>query len=154
MSHEQIQAAIPHRPPMLLIDEIVEAGQQRIVCRKQFQPDEFFFQGHYPDSPLVPGIILCEVGLQAGAILLSQQLADQQLPADQVPIVTRMNNVKFKRMVGPTDTVEADVSITEQLAGVFFLSARIRCQQQLVASFDFACTVMQRPTEAAAETHE
>ena len=51
MSREQILAAIPHRPPMLLLDEIVEWEHERIVCKKTFQPDEWFFQGHYPEFP-------------------------------------------------------------------------------------------------------
>ncbi|MCA9203445.1 MAG: beta-hydroxyacyl-ACP dehydratase, partial [Planctomycetales bacterium] len=65
MSRAEIEAAIPHRPPMLLIDEIVERDERHIVCRKTFHADEFFFQGHYPDYPLVPGVILCEASMQA-----------------------------------------------------------------------------------------
>ena len=66
---EKILAAIPHRPPMLLLDEIVSQDSESIVCRKRFSGDEFFFQGHYPDQPIVPGVILCECGAQAGAVL-------------------------------------------------------------------------------------
>jgi 3-hydroxyacyl-[acyl-carrier-protein] dehydratase len=72
MSREQILAAIPHRPPMLLLDEVVEWEHERIVCQKTFHPEEFFFQGHYPEFPLVPGVILCEAAMQAGAVLLSK----------------------------------------------------------------------------------
>ena len=53
MTREAIHAAIPHRGPMLLVDEIVEQSEGRIVCRKTFRADEFFFQGHYPDFPIV-----------------------------------------------------------------------------------------------------
>ena len=72
METPDIQEAIPHRPPMLLVDKVVERTQQRILCEKTFHADEFFFQGHYPEKPLVPGVILCESAMQAGAILLSQ----------------------------------------------------------------------------------
>src|SRR5262249_60237545 len=70
MSREQILSAIPHRPPMLLLDEIIEWEHERIVCKKTFQQAEWFFQGHYPDFPLVPGVLLCEAAMQAGAVLL------------------------------------------------------------------------------------
>ena len=52
---------------MLLLDEIVEQTQDSIICRKTFRENEFFFQGHYPDFPIVPGVILCESAMQAGA---------------------------------------------------------------------------------------
>jgi 3-hydroxyacyl-[acyl-carrier-protein] dehydratase len=70
MTRSAIEAAIPHRAPMLLLDEIVQQSDKHILCRKTFTGDEFFFQGHYPDYPLVPGVILCETGMQAGAVLL------------------------------------------------------------------------------------
>ncbi len=57
---------------MLLVDEIVEQSENRIVCRKTFGPNDFFVQGHFPGFPLVPGVILCECCLQSGAILLSR----------------------------------------------------------------------------------
>ena len=80
MSREQILAATLHRPLMLLLDEIVEWEQERIVCKKTFQPDEWFFQGHYPDFPIVPGVILCEAAMQAGAVLLSQHEMGEGVP--------------------------------------------------------------------------
>ena len=95
MTLEAIHAAIPHRPPMLLVDEIVERDDNRIVCQKTFRADEFFFQGHYPGHPIVPGVILCESGMQAGAILLSQFVTE----GAGVPVATRLNDVKFKRIV-------------------------------------------------------
>src|SRR5687768_7101600 len=76
MTLEAILAAIPHRPPFLFLDEIVEQSADRIVCRRNFTTKEFFYQGHYPSFPLTPGVILCEAALQAGAVLLSQQAAD------------------------------------------------------------------------------
>ncbi len=137
MSQEAILAAIPHRPPMLLVDEIVEQSASTIVCRKTFRDDEFFFQGHYPDQPLVPGVILCEAAMQAGAVLLSQFVQD----GTGVPVATRLNDVKFKRMVHPGDTVEFDVTLNERLADAFFLTAKVKCDGKLAARLDFACTI-------------
>jgi 3-hydroxyacyl-[acyl-carrier-protein] dehydratase len=137
MNREAIEAAIPHRPPMLLVDEIVQRDERSIVCRKTFRADEFFFQGHYPDYPLVPGVILCEAAMQAGAILLSTQMQD----GDGVPVATRMNEVKFKRMVRPGETVEMEVRLNERLADAFYMQATVRCNGKLAVRFDFACTM-------------
>jgi 3-hydroxyacyl-[acyl-carrier-protein] dehydratase len=133
---ETIQNAIPHRPPMLLVDEIVEREDDRIVCRKTFRPDEFFFQGHYPEYPIVPGVILCEAAMQAGAILLSEVMQD----GDGVPVATRLNDVKFKKMVRPGDTIQMDVTLLERLANAFFMRAKVSCDGKLAVRFDFACT--------------
>jgi 3-hydroxyacyl-[acyl-carrier-protein] dehydratase len=135
MNPSEIEAGIPHRPPMLLIDEIVERSENRIICRKTFRADEFFFQGHYPGFPLAPGVILCECAMQAGAILLSQFLTD----GNGVPVATRMNEVKFKNMVRPGDTIEITVELVERLANAFFLKAKVTKTGKLAVSFEFAC---------------
>jgi len=132
-----IQEAIPHRPPMLLVEEVVELASTRIVCRKEVRTDDFFLKGHYPDNPIVPGVILCEFAMQAGAILLSEQMGEDQ----GIPVATRMNDVKFKRMVLPGDTIEVEVILVERLATAFFLRAKVSVAGQLAARLDFACTM-------------
>ena len=133
MTTEEIKNAIPHREPMLLVDEVVEKSDKHIVTRKTFRDDEYFTQGHYPGNPIVPGIILCEVGMQSGAILLSQ------FAGEGVPVATRMNDVRFKRMVKPGDTVEVHVELVEQLANAFFMKAKMKCSGKLAMRFEFAC---------------
>lgn len=137
MTQPEILAAIPHRSPMLLVDEIVTRSENSIVCRKTFRADEFFFQGHYPGQPLVPGVILCEATMQAGAILLAQFLAGQE----GVPVATRLNDVKFKKMVRPGDTIEMAVTLNERMAEAFFLTGKVTCAGKLAVRFDFACTL-------------
>ena len=136
MSIETIENAIPHRAPMLLVDEIIQREDNRIVCRKTFRQEEFFFQGHYPDYPIVPGVILCEAAMQAGAILLSEHMQE----GEGVPVATRLNDVKFKKMVRPGDTIQMDVTLQERLANAFFLRAKVSCDGKLAVRFDFACT--------------
>jgi len=142
MSLEAIKSAIPHREPFLLIDEILEQSENRIVCRKKFTGDEFWYPGHYPGFPLTPGVLLCEAGMQAGAVLLASVVADNP---DKVPVVSRMNNAKFKMMVRPGDTVDLEIELTEQLAGAFFMDARISVDGKTAVTFDFACKMAPAP---------
>jgi len=137
MTRQEIEAAIPHRAPMLLVDEIVQREDERLVCRKTFRDDEFFVQGHYPGFPLVPGVILCECAMQAGAVLLSQLVQD----AEGVPVITRVKDVRFRRMVRPGDTIEIEVQLQERLASAFFLTAKVSCEGKTAARLEFACTL-------------
>jgi 3-hydroxyacyl-[acyl-carrier-protein] dehydratase len=141
MSLDAIKRAIPHREPFLLIDEIVEQSENRIVCRKRFTGDEFWYVGHYPTYPLTPGVILLESAMQAGAVLLAKVVEDNP---DKVPVVSRINNVKFKAMVRPGDTVTLDVELTEQMAGAFFMDAKVLVDGKPSATFDFTCKMAPR----------
>jgi 3-hydroxyacyl-[acyl-carrier-protein] dehydratase len=140
MSLDAIKAAIPHREPFLLLDEIVEQTDERIVCRKRFTGEEFWYVGHYPKFPLTPGVLLCEAAMQAGAVLLAKHTAD--VPG--VPVVTRINNVKFKAMVRPGDTVELVAELTERMADAFFLNANVTVDGKTAVTFDFACKMAQQ----------
>ena len=141
MSLEAIKAAIPHREPFLLIDEIVEQEENRIVCRKTFKGDEFWYAGHYPQFPITPGVLLCEAAMQAGAVLLSKKLSAEDVAGGAVPVATRANNVQFKKMVLPGDTVLIEAQLVEKLGGAFFLNAKITVGGKVAVRFDFACTL-------------
>jgi 3-hydroxyacyl-[acyl-carrier-protein] dehydratase len=140
MSLESIKSAIPHREPFLLVDEIVEQSDSRILCRKRFKGDEFWYAGHYPVFPLTPGVLLCEAAMQAGAVLLAGFAAEEQ---GGVPVATRMNNVKFKAMVRPGDTIEIEVELVERMADAFFLNAKVTVAGKTAVTFDFACKMAQ-----------
>ncbi|HUT93756.1 MAG TPA: 3-hydroxyacyl-ACP dehydratase FabZ [Thermoguttaceae bacterium] len=137
MTRQQIYDAIPHREPFLLVDEIVEWTDSRIVCTKVFSGEEEFFAGHFPGAPIVPGVLLCEASMQCGAILLSRLMAEAP---GKVPVATRMNDVKFKRMVRPGQTIRMEVDFVERLADVFFLKAKATVEGKVAVRFEFACT--------------
>ena len=122
---------------MLLVDEIVSQEDDSIVCRKSFRAEEYFFQGHYPDQPIVPGVILCEATVQSGAILLSSKMKEQA----GVPVLTRMSDVKFKNMVRPGDTIEMSVKIDDIVSSAFYLTGVARVDGKVAARLSFTCTV-------------
>lgn len=141
IDRSKIENAIPHRRPMLLVDEIVSQSDNKIVCRKRFSADEFFVQGHYPDFPIVPGVILCECAAQTGAILLASKVQGD----GGVPVLTRMNDVKFKAMVHPGDEVEIEVTLDDVLANAFFLTGQVRVAGKLAVRLSFACSLAPLP---------
>ena len=152
MNTHEIERFIPHRKPMLLVDEIVSRTETEIVCRKTFHKDEFFVQGHFPDQPIVPGVIQCECCLQAGAILLSADTlrpsqddtaSNAPPPHDKgsVPVATRMDSVKFKRMVRPGDTVEIQVVLNDRVSNAYFLTGKMLLNGKLATRLDFACSI-------------
>ena len=134
-----IESAIPHRPPMLMVDEVIAADATTIHCRKRFNGDEFFFQGHFPDHPLVPGVILCECALQAGALLVG---LGAEAP-EGLPMATRMDGVKFKRPVRPGESVDIHVELREHVANAYFMSGRVLVDGRVAARLDFACALAQ-----------
>ncbi|MCG8650073.1 MAG: beta-hydroxyacyl-ACP dehydratase [Pirellulales bacterium] len=138
MSIEEIENRIPHRSPMRLLDEIVSLDESRIVCRKTFGHDEYFVQGHFPGNPIVPGVIQCECCLQAGAALLYDLTPQQD---DIIPVATRLDSVKFKRVVRPGDTVEIDVTLKDHVSTAFFMTGKVLVDGKIAARLDFACSV-------------
>ncbi len=97
-------------------------------------------QGHFPGFPLVPGVILCESALQTGAILIASHT---QVSDGMVPVATRMDGVKFKKMVRPGDTVEIEVILNEVVSSAYFMTGKISVGGKLAARLDFACSVAQ-----------
>lgn len=144
MSLEEIKAAIPHREPFLLLDEVVEQSESRIICRKRFTGDEFWYAGHYPHFPITPGVILCEAAMQAGAVLLSSRMRADGVPNGAVPVATRANNVQFKQMVMPGDTIELEVDFVERVSTAYFLKAKVAVGGKVACRLEFACTLVKQ----------
>src|SRR5262249_15026753 len=106
---------------------------------------EWFFAGHYPEEPLVPGVLLCEAALQAGAILLGRA---QEIEKDSLPVVTRIDDVRFKHLVRPGDTIEIEVELHERLGGGYFFTGKVNCKGKVAARLEFACMMVAK-SEAA-----
>ncbi len=108
MTQEEIKKIIPHRDPFLLIDTIEEMEEgKKVVATKHMKEDEFWFKGHFPDYPVVPGVLMLEMMAQAGAVSM---LA---LPENKgkLGFFGGVKDAKFRRQVVPGDTLRIEVEI-------------------------------------------
>lgn len=100
---------IPHRYPFLLVDRILEIqGDEKIIGIKNVSFNENFFQGHFPDRPVMPGVLICEAMAQVGAIFAHN--ARGGMEDNKVFVLTGLDNVKFKRPVEPGDQLRMELT--------------------------------------------
>lgn len=138
----RVLAAIPHRPPFLWVDSIVEQTPERIVTKKLVDPAADFFRGHYPDMPITPGVLVCEAMFQAGAILLSARAASA---AGKVPVLTRVQDARFKQMVKPGDTLTCEVTLEDALEPLFHCAGKASVDGKLAVSVKFSVALAAKP---------
>ena len=142
MNREQIQQLIPHRDPFLWLDEVTERTDSRIVARKLLSPDLPVFQGHYPKFPVFPGVLQCEACFQAGAVLIAGIVPTG---TNEVPVVTRLNNVQFRRMIRPGETIQLEVELMERVSNAFYLKGKVSVEGKVTARLDFVCSAAEAP---------
>ena len=135
MNREEIKGIIPHRDPMLLVDEAaVEDGVS--TGKYTVRGDEWFLQGHFPDNPVVPGVILCEMMAQSACALLSERAG-----AGMTPYFTSLDKVRFKHMVLPGDTVTFTCTVTAQKGPFYFCQGKGYVDGKLCISGEFSFAV-------------
>jgi 3-hydroxyacyl-[acyl-carrier-protein] dehydratase len=128
---DAIMATIPHRYPFLLIDRIVEHEPgARAVGIKNVSANEWYFQGHFPEFPVMPGVLVIEALAQVGAFAL---LSDEQ-HAGKLAFFAGIDKVRFKRQVRPGDVLTLDCEISRIRAGVGFGNARATVDGELVCT--------------------
>ena len=141
---EEIYQTIPHRPPFLFIDEILELHPDGATCSRTIRADEPQFEGHYPGNPIMPGVLLCEACFQTGAIYLAKQIeAEGRSLQDVTPVLSRINNARFKQMVKPGDTVTIEVKMKEQVSKFYFLTAKVLKAGKPALTIEFALTMLE-----------
>ena len=106
----EIMKTLPHRPPFLLVDKVLELDETRVVGLKNVTMNEEFFNGHFPGAPVMPGVLQVEAMAQAGGILVLKQVPD---PENYLTYFLKIDNVKFKKMVLPGDTLIFELELIE-----------------------------------------
>lgn len=135
MNKEEIMNILPHRDNMLLLDD-AENIDGVAVGHYTVRGDEFFLKGHFPDNPIVPGVILCEILAQTCCVLLQDKMTDGSLP-----VYTGLNNVKFRSPVKPNDTVETRCSIKRAKHPFYFAEGTVTVDGRLCVSAEFSFAI-------------
>ncbi|NOQ47000.1 MAG: 3-hydroxyacyl-ACP dehydratase FabZ [Desulfobulbaceae bacterium] len=136
-----ITGRIPHRPPFLWLDRILEITDDSILAEKNIAENLDVFQGHYPDYPIMPGVLLCEAVFQAGALLIAELAHEKLSKSGGKPVLTRIQGARFKREVRPGDTISIQATVKEQLGSAWFLKGSVRVRGKLAVQVDFACAL-------------
>lgn len=146
MGSNEIYKLIPHRPPFLWIDKIIALKPDSVETQKTIPKDLEVFKGHYPDYPIMPGVLLCESVFQSGAVLISHIQAQGDNMAG-VPVLTRIREARFKRVVRPGDTINIQVEITEVVGPAWFMKGKVSVAGKVVLRVNFACSLTEVGTE-------
>lgn len=136
-----VTSYIPHRPPFLWVDEVVELTTSHVKTTKYIAEDLPFFEGHYPGNPIVPGVILCEAVFQSGAVLMGHIIGSDDSLSGKTPVLTRIENAKFKQIVRPGDTVSITVDLKETLSSVSYFKGKLSVNGKLAVAVSFACAL-------------
>jgi 3-hydroxyacyl-[acyl-carrier-protein] dehydratase len=133
----EILRRIPHRPPFLFVDEIVSEAPDCLVARRTWRATEDFYGGHYPGSPITPGVLLCEAVFQAGALYLAGAVAAEGAPQG-VPLLAKISNVRFRNPVYPGDTVTIEVRRKETAGGFYIMSGSMKRGEARILTVEFS----------------
>lgn len=132
---QQIMEIIPHRPPFLLVDRILEMEPgRRVTAIKNVTMNEPYFQGHFPGAPVMPGVLIVEAMAQAGAVAI---LSQEEFKG-KTPFFGGIKNAKFKRMVVPGDTLRFEVEIVKLKGsagvgqGKAYVGDKVACQAEFI----------------------
>lgn len=140
-----IQRILPHRYPFLLVDRIIElVPGERIVGIKQVTINEHFFQGHYPEMPVMPGVLILEAMAQVGAVYALSQMKDG---ADKLPLFSGIDNARFRRPVTPGDTLVIEVTPLRVGSRVQRMRGRASVDNQLAAEAEIMSVIASRNNE-------
>jgi len=118
-----IEGLIPHRPPFLFLDRVVERDDLELVAEWRVPETADWFRGHYPGNPVTPGVILCEHVMQTAAVLLAVR-GVSFAPEDGTPVLARIEKAKFKRMVRPGEVLTTRAALKEQVAEAYFMEGK------------------------------
>jgi 3-hydroxyacyl-[acyl-carrier-protein] dehydratase len=134
----EIEKLLPHREPFLFVDEIIQADNEKIIARHRFTEKEFFFKGHFPQYPVVPGVILVETMAQSGGAGLRKLGV---LGDDSLFFLATVDKVKFRRQVRPGDEVRSEIENLRVSPRIIKQSGKAYVGGELAAEAEWMCLV-------------
>ena len=125
-----IEAILPHREPFLLIDEVLElVPGERVVARKQVRGDEWYFRGHFPGRPVMPGVLIVEAMAQTGAVAVLSEEENR----GRFALFAGIDDTRFKRIVEPGDELQLECTLEQVRGSIGKGRARATVDGQLAA---------------------
>ncbi|MCL2481203.1 MAG: 3-hydroxyacyl-ACP dehydratase FabZ [Spirochaetaceae bacterium] len=134
---KDIKDLLPHREPFLFVDEIEKSDEKEIIAYKTFTPSEYFFKGHFPDYPVVPGVILVETMAQAGGAGISQT----GLLGNALFFLATVDKAKFRKQVRPGDKVKLVITNVRISKAMLKQSGKAYIGDELAAEAEWLCLV-------------
>src|ERR1700680_264962 len=133
---QAIREILPHRYPMLLVDAIVELEEERIVGIKNVTVNEPFFAGHFPDFPVMPGVLIVEAMAQTAGVLVLKSIPDRE---SKLVLLVSIESAKFRRPVVPGDQLRLEMVVLKRKASVAKMSGKATVDGVLVAEAEVMC---------------
>ena len=131
---------LPHRYPFLLVDRVLDLKQGKsIVAIKNVTVNEPFFQGHFPDFRVMPGVLVVEAMAQAGGVLLYNSVPD---PKKKLVFLSKIDNLKFRKPVVPGDQIRLEVEIVKLKSRVCHIKAKAIVDQEVVTEGDIMASLV------------
>ena len=143
-----IKDILPHRYPFLLVDRIVELEAERVVGIKNVTRNEPFFQGHFPDFPVMPGVLIVEAMAQAAGVLVLKSIPDRHR---KVVLLVAIEHARFRKPVIPGDTLRLEMSVLKRKASVAKMAGVATVDGVVVAEAEVMCKLADKdenPAEA------
>ena len=138
----EIRRILPHRYPMLLVDRIVELEAERIVGIKNVTANEPFFSGHFPDFPVMPGVLIVEAMAQTAGVLVLKSIEDR---ASKLVLLVSIEYAKFRKPVVPGDQLRMELLMLKRKASVAKMSGKATVDGVLVAEAEVMCKLADKP---------
>ena len=144
-----IRGILPHRYPFLLVDRIVEMDAERVVGIKNVTHNEPFFQGHFPDFPVMPGVLIVEAMAQAAGVLVLSQIPDRDR---KLVLLVAIEGARFRRPVVPGDTLRMEMSVIKRKASVAKFAGRATVDGKVVAEVEVMCKLADKEEKPPADS--
>src|SRR5271165_5059407 len=138
---QEIRDILPHRYPMLLVDAIIELDEERIVGIKNVTVNEPFFVGHFPEYPVMPGVLVVEAMAQVAGVLVLKQLPDRR---NKLVLLASIEQAKFRGKVRPGDQLRIEMKVTKRKTSIAKMHGKATVDGVVVAEAELMCVLQPR----------